>query len=178
MSDTPIYTIYHPESDAPRVGDYWGIRVFPQVLRFPVINGVRRRVPVPAADGDRYCGFLLIFDVHTAEMVAGLHDGYVNWLATGGTAGLGMKYQIRKNAKVAGMIGAGWFGRSVFLATHCGHPFERAKVYAPTRAHSEAFAKEMSEKLRIPIEAVENGGSCRARVRYRDVRHQYVQARS
>jgi ornithine cyclodeaminase/alanine dehydrogenase-like protein (mu-crystallin family) len=138
------------------VGDYWGIRVFPQVLKFPVINGVRRRVAVPAADGDRYCGFLLIFNVHTAEMVAGLHDGYVNWLATGGTAGLGLKYQMRRDAKVAGMIGAGWFGRSVFWATHTGHPFERAKVYAPTRAHAEAFAKEMSEKLRIPIEAVDS----------------------
>ena len=104
------------------VGDYWGIRVFPQVLKFPVINGVRRRVAVPAADGDRYCGFLLIFNVHTAEMVAGLHDGYVNWLATGGTAGLGLKYQMRRDAKVAGMIGAGWFGRSVFWATHTGAP--------------------------------------------------------
>jgi ornithine cyclodeaminase/alanine dehydrogenase-like protein (mu-crystallin family) len=148
------------------VGKYWGIRVFPQVLRFPVIDGVRRRVAVPAADGDRFCGFLLIFDVETAEMIAGLHDGYVNWLATGATAGLGMKYQVRNNAKVAGMIGAGWFGRSVFWATYTGHPFERAKVYAPTRAHAEAFSKEMSEKLRIPIEPV---ASAEAAVRGSDI---------
>jgi len=138
------------------VGDYWGIRVFPQVLRFPVINGVRRRVAVPAAEDDRYCGFLLIFNVHTAEMVAGMHDGYVNWLATGGTAGLGLKYQVRRGAKVAGMIGAGWFGRAVFWATYAGHPFECAKVYAPTQAHAESFAKDMSEKLSVPIEAVES----------------------
>lgn len=136
------------------VGDYWGIRVFPQVLNYPVIDGVRRRVPVPAAPGNRFCGFMLVFDVRTAEMVCGMHDGYANWLATGGTCGLGLKYQARKGAKVAGMIGAGWFGRAVFWATYTGHPFERAKVFAPTRAHAEEFSREMSAKLCIPIEAV------------------------
>lgn len=148
------------------VGDYWGIRVFPQVLKFPLINGIRRRVAVPAAAGDLYCGFVLVFNVHTAEMIAGMHDGYLNWLATGGTAGLGLKYQARPGAKVAGMIGAGWFGRAVFWATYTGHPFERAKVYAPTRAHSEAFATEMSAKLGIPIEAVT---SAEAAVRGSDI---------
>ncbi len=148
------------------IGDYWSIRVFPQVLRFPVIDGVRRRVAVPAAEGDLFCGFLLVFNVHTAELVAGMHDGYVNWLATGGTAGLGLKYQMRRDAKVAAMIGAGWFGRAVFWATYTGHPFERAKVYAPTRAHAEEFAKEMAEKVGIPIEAV---GSAEAAVRGSDI---------
>jgi ornithine cyclodeaminase/alanine dehydrogenase-like protein (mu-crystallin family) len=148
------------------IGDYWGIRLFPQVLRFPVIEGIRRRVPVPATEDNLFCGFLLIFNVHTAEMVCGLHDAYANWLATGGTAGLGLKYQVRPSAKVAGMIGAGFFGRAVFWATYAGHPFERAKIYAPTRAHAEAFAKEMSEKLSVPIEAV---ASAEAAVRGSDI---------
>lgn len=148
------------------VGNYWGIRVFPQVLHYPLINGVRRRVPVPAASGDRYCGFMLVFDIHTAEMVCGMHDAYANWLATGGTCGLGLKYQARRGAKVAAMIGAGWFGRAVFWATYTGHPFERAKVFAPTRAHAGEFAREMSAKLGIPIEAA---ASAEAAVRGSDI---------
>jgi alanine dehydrogenase len=135
-------------------GEYWGIRVFPQVVKFTEIDGVRRRITVPAAEGELYCGFVLIFDVHTAELVAGMHDGYVNWLAMGATCGLGLKYQARRDAKTVGMIGAGWFGRSVFWATYAARPFEHAKVFAPTRAHAEEFAKELSNKLGVAVDAV------------------------
>jgi alanine dehydrogenase len=135
-------------------GNYWGIRVFPQVVKFTEIDGVRRRITIPAADGGLFCGFVLIFDVHTAELVAGMHDGYVNWLAMGATCGLGLKYQARRDAKVVGMIGAGWFGRSVLWATYAAHPFERVKVFAPTWTHAEAFAKEMSDKLGVVIDPV------------------------
>lgn len=147
------------------VENYWGIRIFPQVLEYPEINGIRRRVTKAAADG-LYCGFVLIFDTRTADMVAGMHDGYINWLATGGTAGLGMKYQIRAGAKVAAMIGAGWFGRAVFWATYLAHPFEQSRVYAPTRAHAEAFAREMNEKLGVAVAVV---GSAEDAVRGADI---------
>jgi alanine dehydrogenase len=148
------------------VGDYWGIRVFPQVLQYAQVNGVRRRVALPAAEGGLYCGFVLVFNIHTAELVAGMHDGYLNWLATGGTAGLGLKYQARQDAKVAAIIGAGWFGRAVFWATYIGHPFQRAKVFAPTTANAVAFAKEMSDKLGISVEPV---GSAESAVRGSDI---------
>lgn len=147
-------------------GNYWGIRVFPQVVKFTEIDGVRRRNVLPAAQGGLFCGFVLIFDAQTAELVAGMHDGYINWLAMGATCGLGLKHQARPEARVVGMIGAGWFGRSVFCATYAAHPFERAKVYAPTRIHAEEFAAEMSGKLGVAVEAV---ASAEAAVRGSDI---------
>ena len=80
-----------------------------------------------------------------------MNDGYLNWLATGGTTGLGLKYQVRKDARIAGMLGAGHFGQAVFWASYEGHNFDEARVYAPTYAHAERFANEMSKKLGIRV---------------------------
>jgi alanine dehydrogenase len=137
------------------VGDYWGIRIFPQVSSYPEVNGVRRRVSLPIEEG-LFCGFVLLFDTRSGELVAGMNDGYLNWLATGGTTGLGLKYQVRRDANVAGMLGAGHFGRAVFSAAYEGHHFDEARIYAPTYEHAVAFAKEMGTEFGINARAVKN----------------------
>ncbi len=131
-----------------RLGTYWAMRIFTGAAQ----RGVQRSGTVPPYEG-KYAGIVLLWDVETGHPVAGMQDGWINWLATGGTAGLGMKYQIRQSAKSAAMIGAGWFGRAVFTATYLGHPFETANVYAPTYEHAAEFAREMRARFGVQCKA-------------------------
>lgn len=136
------------------LGEYYGTRIFPQVLNYSLRDGVRRRVTVAAAPGGAggyYVGFVLLFRAQTAELLAVVQDGYVNWLATGGTGGIGTKYLAFPHASTVGLIGTGWFGQGLLRAVCALVPAREVRVYSPTRAHAEQFAGAIREKIKADV---------------------------
>ncbi len=102
-----------------------------------------------------FCGLILLFSTRNGEPLAVVNDGILQHMRVGGCAGLGAKYMAREDAKVVGMIGSGGMARTYLEAFNLVRRIERVKVYSPTRAHREAYAEEMSERLGIPIEPVD-----------------------
>ncbi len=102
-----------------------------------------------------FCGLILIVSLSNAEPLALIQDGYLQHMRVGGCAGLGARYLARKNASSVGMIGSGGMARSFMEAFAGVRDVGSAKVYSPTKAHREAYAKEMSAKLEIPVRAVD-----------------------
>src|ERR687885_800088 len=102
-----------------------------------------------------YSGIVLLYSTHTGEPLALMNDGYVQHMRVGGCAGLGADVLARRDAEVLGLIGSGGMARTYLEAIALVRPLRLVKVFSPTRQHREQFAEEMSERLGLPIAAVE-----------------------
>ncbi|HWO40863.1 MAG TPA: ornithine cyclodeaminase family protein [Candidatus Eisenbacteria bacterium] len=104
----------------------------------------------------RYCGLILLTSTRNAEPLAIMNDGYLQHMRVGACAGLGTKYLARENSRVLAMIGSGGMARTYAAAIKHVRPIETMRVFSPTRANREAYAREMTEKLGIDVVPVES----------------------
>jgi alanine dehydrogenase len=102
-----------------------------------------------------YCGLIFLLSVRNAEPLALMNDGYLQHVRVGACAGLGAKYLSRKNSKVLAMLGSGGMARTYAEAISLVRNIEKIRVFSPTKANREAYAKEIREKLGIEVEPVE-----------------------
>jgi alanine dehydrogenase len=102
-----------------------------------------------------YCGLLWVFDIHTGTPLAIIQDGYLQHLRSGAKAGLAARATARPDAGVVGMLGSGGMARSHLRAFAAVRSIKQVRVYSPTRANREAYAREMEAELRLPVEPVD-----------------------
>ena len=70
-------------------------RINSDLITYPDVNGVARRVKVPAAPGDRYVGLVFLYSSETLELLAIMTDGHLQRMRVAGTTGVGAKYLAR-----------------------------------------------------------------------------------
>ncbi len=99
-----------------------------------------------------FCGFILLFSIKNGEPLAMINDGVLQHMRVGACAGLGVKYLARDDASVVGMIGSGGMARSYLTAFCEVRKIKKVKVYSPTKANREKYAKEMEEALSLEVE--------------------------
>src|SRR5690349_20309392 len=109
---------------------------------------LQRRVPGRAG---AFCGLIYLYSSRTGELLAIIHDGYLQKFRVAGTGAVGAKYLARKNSRVMALIGTGWQAQG---AVHCFSALgllKKIKVYSPTAGKKETFANEMSKEAGIEI---------------------------
>jgi alanine dehydrogenase len=74
--------------------------------------------------------------------VAILHDGYLQRMRVGATSALAADRLARPDARMAGVIGAGWQAGAQVLGLREVRELEEIRVYAPRRDRLEAFCEE------------------------------------
>jgi alanine dehydrogenase len=130
------------------------IRLNSDLVTWPVQDGLKRRVKVPAAPGGRWCGLVLLFSTRTGEPLMICPDGYLQRTRVAAANGLGARYLARPDARYVGLLGTGWQAEGQLLAFCAVRPIERIRVYSPNAEHCETFARKMSARLGIPVQAV------------------------
>ena len=131
------------------------VRINSDVVHWPEQHGQRRRVKLPAADG-RWVGLVMLFDMGTGRPLGIFPDGYVQRLRVGATNGLGTKYMAREDARNLAVLGSGWQAGAQ-VAAHCAvRPIERVTVYSPTPERREAFARDLSARMDIPVRVADS----------------------
>ena len=93
-----------------------------------------REIRVPGTPDRKFCGLLYLYSSHTGELLAIIHDGYLQTFRVAGTAAVGTKYLARRDAQVMGLIGTGWQAQAEVLCNAAVRPLKRIQVYrAPNR---------------------------------------------
>ena len=110
-----------------------------------------------AAPGNTQCAFIMLFKNDTGELLAIIHDSYVQRMRVGAANGLAAKYLARKDANSIGLIGSGWQAGAQLMAMCAVRPIRIVKVYSPNGEHRSLFAQEMTEILGIEVQAVASG---------------------
>ena len=114
--------------------------------------------------GARYV--VTLYRLQDGELLALLDGQLITDLRTGGASGvIARKVQVSGPVTV-GVIGSGNQARTQLESLATVYDVQSAAVYSPTAANRETYAREMSEKLGIPVTAV---GSAEAAVRGRAV---------
>jgi ectoine utilization protein EutC len=107
-------------------------------------------------------GLVMVFDAQTGVPRAILLDNaYLTELRTGAAGALAALLLARANLRVAGILGAGSQARYQLEALCAARRPAQARVWSRRRESAEAFAREMSARLGLPVQAV---GSAREAV--------------
>lgn len=102
-----------------------------------------------------YCGLVMLFSIKNGEPLAIINEGVLQHMRVGGGAGLGVKYLSRPDSSVVGIIGSGGMARTYLQAFAEVRPLKQVKVYSRSRERREAYASEMTVKLGIPVEPLD-----------------------
>ena len=131
-------------------GGYYAVRIKPDIVSWPKVGSLRRRVTYCYQPGF-YGGIILLFRVENAELVAIMNDGYLQHMRVGATAALGARYLARQDARVVGILGSGGMARSFALGFAAVRKIESIKVYSPNREHQLTYCEEMGRKLGVEV---------------------------
>ena len=155
----PRIDLQIPTSDAQKVykwgtmeggsaAGYFAIRMKSDIAYEKEYEGTRTLEKYCVEPGT-FCGLIFLFRVDNGEPLAIINDGYLQHMRVGADCGLGVKYIAREDAEVVGMFGSGGMARSNMASIRLVRNIRKIRVYSPTRANREAYAREMEEKYGI-----------------------------
>lgn len=131
---------------APSLG-VGAVRINSDILSWPKVGNVFRRVKIPAAPGDRFTGVILLFSIKTGEPLAIMPDGVIQRLRVGATSALGMRYLAKSDPCKAAIIGSGWQAGAQLMGLVTIFPeVEKIRVFSPNFRNVDLFCKNWSQQ--------------------------------
>ena len=131
------------------------VRVTSDVVAFPLVDGARRRIKIPAAQDKRWVGLVFLFSSASGELIAILQDGILQKFAVGAINAIGAKYLARQNASRVGLIGAGNQAGPQIAALCQVRQIESVKVFSPDAVEAETFCAGLRRDHKIKAQRVE-----------------------
>jgi alanine dehydrogenase len=124
-------------------------RINSDLITYPLIDGVPRRVKVPAAPGGRYVGLVFLYSTETLELLAIMTDGHLQRMRVAGTTGVAAKHLARPDARTLALYGSGWQAEAAAWALAAVRPLSSIRIYSPTPANRTALAQRLTERLSL-----------------------------
>jgi alanine dehydrogenase len=144
----------------------FALRMKSDVITWPKVGNGGRTEEKYCIEPGTFCGLIMLFSSDNGEPLALINDGALQHMRVGGGAGIGVKYLARKDASSVGMLGSGGMARTFLEGIAETRAIKQCKVFSPTKAHRETYAREMSDKLGIEVLPVD---SAREAVRGADI---------
>lgn len=106
-------------------------------------------------------GVIILNEARTGEILAIMDGSFITDIRTGASAGVASKYLVRKDAKVAGIIGAGVQGRmnARAIAEACEN-LEEIKVSDLYWEAAVKCAEELNQELSVKVTPVKTNQAC------------------
>lgn len=132
------------------------LRFSSDIVAWRHTGGGMRREKLPMLPGQRWMGIVLLFSSANGELLAIMNDGVLQRFRVGGANGVATKYLARQDAEMVGLIGSGWQAGTQVMAVCEARRIKSVKVFSPTKANRERFAKETSERVGVEIIPVDS----------------------
>ncbi len=97
---------------------------------------------------------VLLFDAETTELLATIDANALGQIRTGAATGVATRYMAREDASRLGVIGCGFQAETQLEAVAAVRDLESVLVFSRSAERREAFARKMSERLGLAVEAV------------------------
>jgi ornithine cyclodeaminase/alanine dehydrogenase-like protein (mu-crystallin family) len=123
---------------------------------FPILGGERRKDFTGGI-----AGFALVWDMNTRALLGIVQDDAISPLRVGATSGLAADYLCRRDAEVAGLIGAGKQAVGQITALLTVRPeIKEVKVYSIRPERRERMAAWISKRFNTRAYAVDSAERC------------------
>jgi ornithine cyclodeaminase/alanine dehydrogenase-like protein (mu-crystallin family) len=134
------------------------MRINSDIIRWRQDGGRMLKTKIPAAPGNKYVGLVMLFSTDNGEPLAMFPDGVVQRMRVASSSALAARYLARQDASRLALFGSGWQAGSHLPAMCAVRPIKEVRVFSPTKANREAFAREMAAKVSaavIPVASAE-----------------------
>lgn len=101
--------------------------------------------------------WIVVNDPETGAVEAFMDGTYITAVRTGAVTGVAAKFLAPSDARVAAVFGAGMQAKTQLWAAATVRTLEKARVYDPIKSAAVNYAREMSERLNIPVEVARTG---------------------
>lgn len=132
------------------------LRFSSDIVAWRHAGGGMRREKLPMLPGQRWMGIVLLFSSANGELLAVMNDGVLQRFRVGGANGVSTRYLARQDAETVGLIGSGWQAGTQVMAVCEARRIKKIKVFSPTKANREQFAKETSARVGVEIVPVDS----------------------
>jgi ornithine cyclodeaminase/alanine dehydrogenase-like protein (mu-crystallin family) len=136
-------------------GGYFAVRMKSDIVYEREQEGVRTREKYCVRPG-LYCGLVLLTDVETGEPLAIINDGHLQHLRVAADGAIGADLMAREDCRTLGMLGSGQMARAHVEALLEVRRIGRVRVYSPTCANRERFAREIAERFGLECEVCDD----------------------
>jgi alanine dehydrogenase len=97
-----------------------------------------------------------LYEMDSGDLIALIEADSMGQMRTGAASGVATKYLARRDAKVAAIIGSGGQAQTQLEAIAGVRTLESVRVYGRNAEKRERFAREMTARLRIPVQAADS----------------------
>lgn len=131
----------------------WALRIASDLVGVETLaDGGQRRLLLPAAPGDRFVGFVVLFSLETLEPLAMIQDSELQRQRVAATSAVAIRKLSRRDARVAGILGSGWQARAHLDYLLAIRPaIETVRVFSPDPEHRGAFAAAAAGRGRVEV---------------------------
>lgn len=95
-----------------------------------------------------------LYEMRSGDLLALIEADYMGQLRTGAASGVATNFLARKDAQIAGIVGAGGQAKTQLEAVANVRKLASARVFSRNAAKREAFAGEMSQRLGLRVDPV------------------------
>jgi alanine dehydrogenase len=127
---------------------YYAIRMKSDVLYESEYSGTKTLEKYCVTPGT-FCGLIFLLRVDNGEPLAIINDGHLQHMRVGADSAIGAKYMAKEGEVTIGMIGSGGMARSHIDSIRVVRTIKGIKVFSPTKANRELYAREIEEKYGI-----------------------------
>lgn len=97
-----------------------------------------------------------LFSAESGDLAALIEADYLGQVRTGAASGVATKFMAREDARTAAIIGTGSQARTQLEAIACVRKLESVRAYSRDPQNRERFAREMSQRIGVPVAAVDS----------------------
>src|SRR5579859_6177695 len=131
----PGNTYLHYMAAADAAGGYMALKIYTSSRK-----GLRFLIP--------------LFDAKQGELLALVEANYLGQMRTGAASGVATRLLARADARTVGIIGTGSQARTQLEAVTAVCKIERIRAFGRDSERRERFAREMTSRLGVRVEAV------------------------
>jgi alanine dehydrogenase len=89
------------------------------------------------------CSLDLLYDINGGDLLAIIHDGYLQKMRVQATNAIAARYMARKNTKTMALIGSGWQATAAIEAMRFVRPIEKVNVFSRNPENRVRFVNQM-----------------------------------
>ena len=122
------------------------------------VFGYKAYPSFPGPGGSKFV--VMLYDFESGQLLACLEAGRLGQIRTGAASGLATRYMAREDAGTVAVFGSGFQARTQLEAVCAARDIRQARVYSRRQERREDFARQMSERLKLEINAVDSPQAC------------------